>query len=125
MIKKRIGNLELKQSSSFFQLNLEHPNYFIEKYYPNQYYGHEKDFKIDEKDPDFYIDTSVSFKYRIHKSCFKHKENCYSIAEFCYNEKEGCYDFAFIGDRPTDLSKEEIGTFFELIKYGFENLNKN
>ncbi len=122
--KKRIGNLEFAPASYLLPKNEwpKNPSWHIDYWYPNVYYGRESEY---EKAGDWYIDPKFSFG-RIHKSCFKHPESCFAIASFNYDEHENFYEVRFISDRPiTSLSSEEQITFWELLKYGNEQLNKH
>ena len=117
---KRIGNLMLRKAT-YLGEEPEFPSWHIDCFYPNPYYGKESEYT---KKGDYYIkDINSPYHVRIHKSCFKHEESCYSIASFI-RDKEGYYELSFIGDRPLSLNEEEIKIFWELIKYGYQELNK-
>lgn len=121
-MNKRIGNLEFSPATYLLPKEEwpKHPAWHIDYWYPNAYYGRESEF---EKDKDWYIDNRFGIKCRIHKDCFKSPECCMAIAAFEYNEHEECYEFEFVGDRPLNITKEEKEIFWDLIKYGFEQLN--
>lgn len=117
---KRIGNLMFKKAT-YLGKEPEFPSWCIGLFYPNPDYGKENEYK---KDGDYYIryiEGIIPIKY--HKSCFKHKESCYSIASFIRDDN-GYYEFSFIGDRPLNLDKKELKDFWELVKYGYKELNK-
>ena len=116
---KRIGNLMFRQATYLGQ-QPEFSNWHIDFFYPNSYYGKENKYI---KEGDYYIKDKSSSYYRIHKDCFKHKESCYSIATFIRDEEE-FYKFSFIGARPLSLNKEELKNFWEVVKYGYKELNK-
>lgn len=117
---KRINNLEFKVATYFLKNPPEIKAYHINRYMPNCYYGHEDDFiKIDDN---WYRDPNFSW-HKLHKSCFKHLETCYTIASFEYNKHEGIYEFMWIGERPLDLTEQEEKDFKKLIIYGFNKLN--
>ena len=116
-------NLEFRQSTYLLlkEEYPENPNYSIVCYYPNPYYGKENEYQQDDLGW-CYKDGSCS---RIHKSCFEGKENCLTIAVFYYDEHDERYEFRFVGDNPLCLDEDGRKVFWELIRYGFENLNKN
>lgn len=119
--EKRIGNLMFRKAI-YLGNEPDIPDWDIDYYYPNIYYGKEKDFIKDDRSPDFYLYPN-SHNARIHKDCFKHKEACFTIACFVYDKHEGFYNVKFIGDRPMNLTEEEWMTFRKLLKYGNEVLN--
>lgn len=112
MVKsKRIGNLEFRRATYLLPEDKlpKHMSYHIDYWYPNPYYKHEDDY-----------DTLTN----IHKECFKNPESCFAIASFGYDTNEHVYELRFIGDRPLDITKEEREAFWELIRYGYGELNK-
>lgn len=119
-IKIRIGNLELKKAVYISDKVPEYPSYHIDKWEPNSHYKQERKYI---KEGDYYRPKDGSLHYRIHKSCFKNPEYCYSIASFDW-DKEEFYELHFIGDRPFNLNKEEKEVFWKLISIGNYILNK-
>ena len=121
-MKRRIENLEFAPASYLLPKEEwpKHPSWCIQLWYPNSYYGREKEF---EKDGDWYYSKDQFHDFRLHKSCFKHPEVCMVIANFDYDD--GFYEIHFVGDRPLGLSKEEKEIFWELLEYGNEQLNCN
>lgn len=117
---KRINTLEFREATYLTKNPPEIKAYHIDRWYPNCYYGRESEFI---KDTDGFYRDPVHSWHRIHKSCFKHPESCYTIATFEYDEYEGEYEFMWVGERPLDLNEQEEKDFKELIKYGFEILN--
>lgn len=119
--KKRIGDLEFRPATYLLPKDEwpKNPSWSIDFWYPNGYYGRESEF-IKEGDWYLYPDTP---HYRVHKDCFKHPQSCMAIASFNYNEHEGCYELEFVLDRPISLPKELRDTFWELLEYGFNQLN--
>lgn len=117
---KRIGNLEFRKATYLLPDDKlpEHLSYHIDYWVPNCYYGREKEF-IKDKDWYVYPDNSHC---RVHKDCFKNPESCFAIASFNY-DKEGYYELTFIADRPLNITKEEREIFWELIQYGYKQLN--
>ena len=51
------------------------------------------------------------------------KESCYAIAHFT-RDNECYYELGFIRDRPLSLNEQDIKDFWELVRYGNEELNK-
>ena len=120
--KKRIENLEFAPASYLLPKEKwpENPAWHINYWYPNGYYGRESEFI---KEGDWYIDNRFGLKTRIHKDCFKHPQSSMAIASFNYNNHEGYYELEFIGDRPIQLTEDERTIFWELLEYGFKQLN--
>jgi hypothetical protein len=116
-IKIRLGNLELRKAV-YICKEPKYPSYHIDKWEPNKYYKQEREYI---KDGDYYRPKD-SYKYRIHKNCFKNPETCYSVASF-HRDKEGFYELRFICDRPLNLSKEEREIFWKLVSIGNDILN--
>lgn len=115
---KRIENLEFRPASYLFDTP-EIPAWEIIYWRPNQYYGHENEYeKVDQthyKGP--------GDGYYIHESCFEHPETCFTIASFEYNKGEEEYELQFCGNRPLSLSDNEKTIFWDLINYGYNELN--
>ena len=116
---KRIGNLMFRKATYLCE-EPEFPSWHIDFFYPNPYYGKENEYK---KDGDFYVEVNTEYPINIHKVRFKYKESCYAVASFTRN-KEGYYELKFIGDRPLNLNEEELKDFWEVVKYGYKELNK-
>lgn len=121
-MNKRIGNLEFRPSSYLLPKDRwpEHSGWDIVYWYPNGYYGKEDSYIKENEDWYLYPDSPHC---RVHKSCFKNPESCFVIASFNY-DKEGYYELSFIGDRPLSINKEEREIFWELVEYGYKQLNK-
>lgn len=117
--KKRIGELEFRPST-YICKPPENPSWEIVKYYQNPHYNKQSEYKY--IGDGMYEDPKYNF-HRIHKSCFKNPECCYTLGQFRYDEHEEFYEFQFCGDRPMDLSKENREPFWELLVYGNEVLN--
>ena len=117
---KRIGNLMFRKAT-YLGEEPEFPSWHIDFFYPNPCYGKENEYI---KERNYYIKNTNGF-YPIyhHESCFKHKESCYSIASFI-RDKEGFYELSFVENRPLNLNEKDTKDFWELIKYGNEELNK-
>lgn len=121
---KRIGDLAFNPAT-YLCTPPEHPNWSIDMYYPNGYYGRDKEFPEDPSDSNYRLDPKYP-NCRIHKSCFKNKESCFTIVSFEYDDHEPCWEVKFVGDRPLEyLNTPELReTFWELLKYGNEQLSK-
>ena len=121
---KRIGELAFMPAVYLCEPP-KHPNWSIDMYYPNTYYGREDEFPLDPYDSNYrvYPDNPHC---RVHKDAFRHKESCFTIASFEYDEHEPCWEVRFVCDRPLEYlnTKELRETFWELLKYGNEQLNK-
>lgn len=117
MEKKRLNNLEIREATylgSPPKIKSWHINYW----YPNPDYGQEDKYI---RKGDFYYSKDV-WVFKKHKSCFEHKECCFTIASFNYDSKEPCWELQFIGDRPLCLNKKEREDFWKLVEYGYKNL---
>lgn len=108
--KKRIGNVAASPMSGDDRYAYE-----VLFYYPNPYYGHEKDYiKIEGMDYYQYPDSPYC---RVHAGCFKNPESCYVLA-FITNAEEP--DVVSVGLRPWELSGSDDIAFREILKYCFE-----
>lgn len=116
--KYRIKNLEFRPCTYIGELP-KHISFEIVKYYPNDYYGTEDNY---EKDGNYYYDSSHIF--RIHESCFKSKENCYTILIFRYSETSQDYVAEFVSDRYLDLDDKEWKILREILSIVNKYLNK-
>ena len=128
MINKRIGNLEIRQASYLLPKEKwpKYPSYHIDYWYPNGYYGRESEFihpiELGIENTDWYCYPDIPH-CKIHKDCFKNPQSAMSIASF--NRIDGYYQLSFIDDRPLKITKEERDIFWELIEYGYKELNKD
>lgn len=116
---KRIGWLEFSPST-YICKPPEHPSWEIKMWYPNFYYGKKDQYEY--VGDGMYADPEYH-NHRIHESCFKGKECCYTLGSFRWDDHEGIYEFQFCGDRPLQLSKENREVFWELLEYGEDMLN--
>jgi len=125
---KRIENLEFRPSSYLLPKSKwpRNPSYDIILWYPNPYYGRDEEFPEDPLDNSFRLSPEYP-QHRIHKSCFKNPESCFTIASFDYDEHENFYELHFCLDRPIEYlnTVEKRKTFWELLNYGNEQLNNN
>lgn len=123
---KRIEDLEFRPASYLLPENKwpENPAYDIVLWYPNLYYGRDDEFPEDPSDNSYRLDPKYQ-NHRIHKSCFKYPESCFTIASFDYDSHENFYELHFCLDRPIEYlnTPEKREIFWELIKYGDAHLN--
>ena len=126
--KKRIGDLEFRPASYLLPKEKypKNPSYDIVLWHPNLYYGRDEEFPEDPLDNSFRNDPKY-WNHRIHKSCFKNPETCFTLASFDYNEHEHFYELHFCLDRPIEYlnTLEKRENFWKLLQYGNEQLNIN
>lgn len=115
----RIGNIEFRPAS-YLGNTPEFPDWHIDFWYKNPQYGKESGYT---RIGDYYVKKDELYPVRYHKSCFKNKETCYSVASLS-RDNEGYYELHFIGDRPLNLSDKDLKDFWEVVKYGYKELNK-
>ncbi len=113
----RINNLSFRECS-YLGNKPEIPSWEIVYWMPNPDYKQEDKYK---QDRDSYIRYMEGIPIRKHKSCFKNKEYCFTIAVFYY---KSCWELQFIADRPLSLNEKERKDFWTLIEYGYKELNK-
>lgn len=116
----RIGDLEFGPCTYLCEPP-KNPSWEIKMWYPNFYYGKKDQYEYEGNG--MYIDPKFR-AHRIHESCFKHPESCYTLGSFRYIEKEDFYEFQFCGKRPMDLKPENREPFWELLVYGNYVLNE-
>ena len=129
MIKnKRIKDLEFRPSSYLLPKEEypENASWDIILWYPNNYYGRDNEFPEDQLDKSYRIDPKYP-GHRIHKSCFKGKECCFTLASFDYDKHEGFYELHFCLDRPIEYldTLEKREAFWNLLEYGNKQLNNS
>lgn len=116
----RIGDLEFGPCTYLCEPP-KNPSWEIKMWYPNFYYGKKDQYEYDGDG--MYIDPGFR-AHRIHESCFKSKECCYTLGSFRWDNHEKFYEFQFCCDRPMCLSEENWEPFRKLLIYGNEMLNK-
>lgn len=121
--KLRIGVLEFGPST-YLCKPPKNPSWEIRFWYPNSYYGKKDEFES-VGDGMYIHKHSDSDWWRVHESCFKHPESCYTLGSFEWDDREEFYEFHFCGSRPMDLKEEHWESFRELLIYGNEMLNSN
>lgn len=123
---KRIEDLEFSPASYLLPKEKwpKNPAWQIILWYPNSYYGRDNEYPEDSNDNSYRIHPEYP-SHRIHKSCFKNPECCFTIASFEYNKHEEFYELQFCGDRPIEYlnTPEKREIFWELLKYGNNQLN--
>ena len=119
-MEKRIGSIGFRKAT-YIGEEPEHPSYHIDRWHPNPDYGRENEYI---KDGDWYRHPDFH-NYMKHKDCFKHPESCYAIARFVWDDHEEIYELHFVGDRPSELNKDERDVFWEIYEYGEKVLNRN
>jgi len=107
----RIGNIEFRLAKSLAYPSEDYVDIIC--WYPNSYYGREKDFI---KDGEFYIDREYP-SIRTHESCFKNKESCYTVATIDIEEEP---DVCSVGLRAFNLSEEEYKNFLIIVKLAYQ-----
>lgn len=105
-MKKRIGNIEIRELGKNESYSHE-----IVYWFPNKYYGQENNYL---KTGDFYEEINSSFGWQIHKSCFKNPETCYVIAFIRQDEEEP--NLETVGGRPFKLKEEDLISFERLMR---------
>lgn len=116
----RIGDLEFGPCT-YICKPPENPSWEIKMWYPNYYYGKKSEYVY--AGDGMYKDPNSAFCHKIHESCFKHPESCYTLGTFKWDTHEEFYEFQFCGDRPMSLSEENWEPFRKLLIYGNETLN--
>lgn len=122
--QKRIGNLMFRPATYLCDPP-EHASWSIDMFYENHYYAHKDEYPEDPTDSNYRIDPKHHY-HRIHKSCFETEECSFTIASFEYDAHEPCWEVHFVGNRPIEyLNTPELReAFWELLKYGDEQLSK-
>jgi len=125
---KRIENLEFRPSSYLLPKDKypENASWEIVLWRTNFYYGKDNEFPEDQLDSSYRIDPKYP-NHRIHKSCFKYTETCFTLASFDYDEHERFYELHFCLDRPIEYlnTPEKREIFWKLLEYGNEQLNND
>lgn len=97
--------------------------YEVVKWYPNRYYGKEKDYIYDEKGKYFYHKDCP--QCHIDKYLFSIKETCCTICFIEYNDHEDCWEVRNVGNRPfTDVSMEEYKDYRDVVMHMLKQLNE-
>lgn len=115
----RINNLEFKEYTSTKKDKLL---YEIVKWYPNNYFGKEKEYRKDG-----YVDNFEGWGltrdwHTISKALFTYPENCIVIA-FIEKSNED-WELRSVGERLLELTPEEQQDFFTVYTLGQAKLNK-
>ena len=110
----RIGNVEFRVSKTLGS----HPRDYIDIvfWYPNSDYGQE--YQYEKIDGEWYIPKGMGCNfYRIHESCFKNPESCYSVATIDIKEEP---DVLSVGLRPFDLKPKDRADFEAIVRLAYE-----
>lgn len=121
--ERRINNLKFR-SASYLKDPPKNPDWDIVKFVPNGYYGNEDKFTYHKEG--YYTDPkweAEGIHCRIDKGCFKNPETCYVIASFELDSHEPCWELKFCGNRPMYLNEEERKDFWELVEWGYNELD--
>lgn len=104
--EKRIGNIGYRHYNGGE----------IVQYYPNPFYGKKHEYQWDEGRQMYYKERGAYF----HPNCFKHKENCYTLA---FTEESG-YGFCLktVGLEMFDLKGQDKEDFENLIDWMRHNM---
>lgn len=113
--KIRIGNIEIRPTKSL----LDKEYYDIIKWEPNSHYNMENEYPVVDGD---YRMKSEGSNCRVHKSCFKNRETCYSIASF-EEDKEGYLNLNSVGSRLWDISKDEWNELYDMLRWFNDRYN--
>lgn len=105
----RIGNIE------FRYLRSDRRYGEIVCNYPNPYYGKESEYHWTEDGEFAYQDDRHC---RTHKSCFKHKESCYTVA-FVNRDGDEEPDIETVGSRFLRLSSEDFRDYHDVLRAVF------
>ena len=106
---RRKGNIQIRRTTDI--RGKEYDEVIV--WYPNSFYGREKDYNFDGKENYIYKDAPHC---RIHKSCFEHPESCYTIATIEWNGAGDEFHLRTVGLRPWELGKGDAADFLELVK---------
>lgn len=96
----RVGNIEMALRQDTISGDAL---YEILAYYPNPYYGREKEYVKDGE----WFHPKDSPHSSIHKDCFKNRQSCYVIAWIRWNRAGDEFDIHSVGTRAFDLDEED------------------
>jgi hypothetical protein len=132
---KRIGGLKVTNYyldddgtvHPFYLDEVPFADFKILKVEPNQYYGKEAQYKLDEESGFYYTDTLGA---KISPTLFKNRESSYVVAYFKnINHDEVSPKLEVLCDRLFELTQQEQLDFLELTTHAyqfiFEQLSKN
>lgn len=104
----RIGNIELRTINEQQE---------IVAWYPNIYYGKEKEYKYNPQAGFYYIPGKNGIHHHIHPDCFRNKESCYVVAFVDWNGAHDEFDLRTVGLRPWELEGEDAKDFLEVLNH--------
>lgn len=90
------------------------------QHFPNTYFGKENEYEYNEVTK-MYVNPSNPHSF-IHESCFKDANTCCVIAYF--RLRRGEWEMEWVGQRPSNLNKEDQSIFMDICKLTFNHLYK-
>ena len=108
----RVGNISLRKL---------HDHLEIVKWDVNRMYGKQNQYDAPNAHG---LCKSITDPYiKVHKDCFVHPEFCYTLASWDLTEEEP--DLRYCGRRPLDLMLDEYDVFEQLVREGYEYIERN
>lgn len=108
----RVGNIDLRKCDNTLE---------IVKWEKNDLYNKQEDYEVPDKRG--LCKSKSSYHAWVHESCFKNPEFCYTLASWDLKEKEP--DLRYCGRRPLDLLMGEYEVFEQLVREGYEFIERN
>lgn len=108
----RIGNIDLRRSHNYIE---------IVKWQPNDLYN--KQDQYGKPDANGLCESRTDPCIKAHEDCFKYPEYCYVIASWDLADEEP--DLRYCGRRPLDLMLDEYEVFEQLVREGYEYIERN
>lgn len=108
----RVGNIDLRKCDNTLE---------IVKWEKNDLYNKQEDYEVPDKRG--LCRSKNSDHAWVHESCFENPEFCYTLASWNLKEKEP--DLRYCGRRPLDLLMGEYEVFEQLVREGYEFIERN
>lgn len=108
----RVGNIDLRKCNNTLE---------IVKWVENDLYNKQGDYESPNKLG--LCRSKNSVHSWVHESCFKNPEVCYTLASWDLKEKEP--DLRYCGRRPLDLLMSEYEVFEQLVREGYEFIERS
>lgn len=108
----RVGNIDLRKSYDHLE---------IVKWNTNRMYG--KQDQYDAPDARGLCKSKTDPYIKVHEDCFKQPEFCYTLASWDLADEEP--DLRYCGRRPLDLMLDEYDVFEQLVREGYEYIERN
>ena len=107
----RLGNVEFRMAKSLGR----NPHDYVDivLWYPNAYYGREGEF---EWSGEWATPKDRPNSYRVHESCFKNPESCYTVATIDIREEP---DVHSVGLRAFELGPKDYADFLAIVKQAY------